>query len=858
MIRVAIKGLLGRKIRAILTSLAIVLGVAMVSGTFVLTDTIQKAFSGVFTSTYADTSVVISGKEIVKGSASGNATVPQSLLASVRALPDVEAAAGSIIDFGGTTDLVKLIGRDGKTLGGTGGAPTFGFGVDPKAARFNPMTLVSGNWATGPKQVVIDEGTATDNGYKVGDPIRASGDGPIRDFTVSGIAKLGDVSSIGGATIAVFDVPTAQALLSKEDEFDLISAAGKQGVSDAQLAREIAPLLPETTQVKTGSEQADSAAADVNSGISIIRWVLLAFAGIALFVGGFVIFNTISITVAQRAREFATLRTLGGSRKQVLRSVLIEAGVIGAVAALIGLFLGLALAKGLNAAFVALGVDLPQTGTVFAARTVIVSLAVGILITVLAGIAPALHATRVPPILAVREGAVLPPSRSARYTPYIAGVLIALAVALMADGLFVASSAAGVLIPLGVGTLLLFIGVAMVSNHLIRPIAALVGQPAERFGGAAGRLARENSVRNPRRTASTAAALMIGLALVTFVATLGKGLHESDRSQLQQQVTSDYVVTSGNGFDPFPADAGDALAKAPGVTLASSVRGDKGRIFGTTVDVAGVDTLTIARMYRFDWTKGSDAILPTLIGGGTVVDKDYAKSHHLDIGSRFVLQTPEGDQLLMEVMGIYDPPKLDPLFTGIVISREAFDGAFPRPSNLFTFVDVRGGAAAAATTSLERTAGGFPDVKVRTKADWVTQRAAGINQLLNLLYVLLALSVIVSLFGMVNTLVLSVFERTRELGMLRAVGMTRRQVRRMVRHESVITALIGAALGLPLGLFLAALATRGMSDLGVGLHVPLVTLAVFAVVALLAGIAAAILPARRAARLNVLKALQYE
>ncbi len=857
MIGVAIKGLLGRKIRAVLTSLAIVLGVAMVSGTLILTDTIQKAFNTVFDASYQDTSVVISGKEVVTGSSSGNATVPDSLTASVRELPGVDAAAGAIVNFGGTTDLVKLIDRDGDTIGG-GGAPTFGFGFPPDAERFNPMKLASGKWASGPDQVVIDNTTASDNNYKIGDTIRASGEGSIQQFTISGIAKFGDLSSTGGATIAIFDLPTAQTLLNKQGQVDLISVAAKNGVSNDQLAKEIAPILPEQAQVKTSSQQADADASDVNQGISIIRWVLLAFAGISLFVGAFVIFNTISITVAQRAREFATLRTLGASRRQVLRSVLVEAGVIGLVAALIGLFLGLALAKGLNAVFVAIGADLPKAGTVFATRTIVVSLLCGTLITLLAGLFPAMHATRVPPILAVREGAVLPPTRFAKYSVYVALALVALSIALIADGLFVASGAFGVLLPLAVGTLLLFVAIAMVSNRLIRPLAAFVGQPAERMGGAAGHLARENSIRNPRRTASTAAALMIGLALVTFVATLGKGMYESDKDALNRQVRSDYVMTSGNGFDPFPAGAGDALAKAEGVTLSSSVRGDKAKIFDTTIDVAGVDTLTIDKAYRFDWTKGSDAILTRLFGDGAIVSKDYAKDHKLKVGSPFLLETPRGDRLLMEVHGIYDPPGLDPLFTGIVISQEAFDGAFPRPKDLFTFVNVKDGSSVAATASLKKAVSGFPDVKLDTKAGWVTERSSGIQDVLTGLYVLLALSVIVSLFGMVNTLVLSVFERTRELGMLRAVGMTRRQVRRMVRHESVITALIGAALGLPLGLFLAGLVTRGLSDLGVGFHVPLLTLVVFAVVAVVAGILAAILPARRAARLNVLRALQYE
>jgi putative ABC transport system permease protein len=411
-----------------------------------------------------------------------------------------------------------------------------------------------------------------------------------------------------------------------------------------------------------------------------------------------------------------------------------------------------------------------------------------------------------------------------------------------------------VLLPLGVGTLLLFIGVALVSGRLVKPLASVVGSPARRAGGAPGQLASENSTRNPGRTANTAAALMIGLALITFVATLGKGLKASDVSTLKDQVRSDYVMTAGNGFDPFPSEAGDAVERAPGVVLAASARTEKARIFGSTVDVAGIGP-AFARAYHFKWKAGPH-VAPR--ANGTIVTKTFADTNHVTLGDIFTVRPPSGRRLTFFVQAIFDPGQMDPLFGGIMISQNAFDAGFPRPKNLFTFVDVRGGASDSATASLKRALAGFPDVKLRTRDDWVTNRAHGVDQLLQFLYVLLALSVIVSLFGMVNTLVLSVFERTRELGMLRAIGMTRRQVRRMIRDESVITALIGAGLGLPLGLFLAALVTQGLSDQGVGFHVPVVTLVIFAVVAFVAGVVAAVVPARRAARLNVLHALQYE
>ncbi len=604
MIGVTLKGLLGRKFRAILTGLAVVLGVAMVSGTYVLTDTISKAFDNIFSGSYKNTAAVISGKQIVKFSSSGNATVPASLLSRVKQLPDVDEASGQIFDLTSGANYAKLIDRNGKTIGGQ--APTLAFGFDGGASRFNPLTLTDGTWASGNDEVVIDAATGRDHHFEVGDRMGVSAQGPIRSYRVAGIAKFGNVDSLGGATFAVFDVPTAQMLLHKEGVLDAISVASKPGVSPQQLKREIQPILPASAEVRTGAEQAQANAKDTKEFTKLIQLFLLAFGGIALFVGAFVIFNTLSITVAQRAREFATLRTLGASRRQVLRSVLLEGIVIGAFASVAGLFLGLALAKGMSSAFAALGLDLPKSGTVFATRTVVVSLALGIVITLIASLAPALRATRVPPILAVREGAQLPPSRIARFAPAISAVTVIAGLLFLAYAMFVNGIATKQrLAVLAVGLVVLFVGVALLSSRIVRPLAALVGVPAERTGGVAGRLARENSVRNPDRTASTAAALMIGLALVTVVASLGAGLRQADKDALNQQVRSDYVVTSKNGFDPFPVAAGEALASVKGLDVVSDIRNEHARLFRSDVTVDGVDPNTITQVFQFKWVKGS-------------------------------------------------------------------------------------------------------------------------------------------------------------------------------------------------------------------------------------------------------------
>jgi putative ABC transport system permease protein len=860
MIKAAVKGLLGRKVRTTLTALAVVLGVAMVSGTFVLTDTISRAFDAIFSGSYKNTSAVITGRELVQDSASGTATVPASLLPKVKQLPDVGAASGAIFDVRGTSDVAKLIDRNGKVMGNPD-TPHFGWGIDPSQPRFNPFTLEKGKWATGPGETVIDHEIARKKHLAVGDQIGVQAQGPVKQFRISGIAKLGGVGSIGGATFAIFTVPTAQALLHKEGQFDTIFLAAKQGVSDSALVRQVKPILPRSAGVKTAADQAKSDSKETKSGMKFIQYLLLAFAAIALVVGAFVIFNTLSMTLAQRVRELATLRTLGASRRQVRRSMLLEGLITGVVASVIGLVLGIALAKGLNALFVAFGIDLPRKGTVLESRTVIVSLILGIGVTMIATWSPARRATRIPPVSAVREGATLPLGRLAAHSSKVALGIFVLAVLSLGYGLFADGLSPGtVILTVLVGCLALFIAVGFIASRAVPGLVTVVGAPAQRWGGPPGRLARANSLRNPVRTARTAGALMIGLAVVTFMATFGSGLRNTWKDALREQVNADYVVTAKNGFDPIASGAGDAVARAPGVEAASSVRTDRARAFKSDVSVTGLDPATIARVYDFRWTHGSDATLRTLGLGGAIVTKPYASDHHLAVGSGFTLTTPAGTTFPVRVRGIYNPPaaKLGSPINDVSISQQAFDARFPRPKNLYTFVSVRGGPSPQAAQALQRTLAPFPEATLRTKEGWVNQAADWLNKTLNILYVLLALSVFISLFGMVNALVLAVFERTRELGMLRAVGMTRRQTRRMIRHEGVITALIGAALGLPLGILLAAIVTRAVRSADVSFSLPVLLLVIFAVFAVVAGVLAAILPARRASRLDVLAALQYE
>jgi putative ABC transport system permease protein len=857
MMRVALKGLAGRKLRAALTAIAIVLGVAMVSGTYVLTDTIDKAFNAIFQESYANTDAVVQGEGSdisFQGSTGQAAPVEEGLVDEVRALPSVEAATGSVFDEMNT----KILTEDGKAVN-TNGAPSMGFGIDPEMAEFSPMNLVEGAWPRADDEVVIDAGTAEKQGYAVGDTIPIATLEPVREFEVVGLAQFGEVQSLGTATVAIFDVATAQQLYDREGLYDGISVGAVNGVTPEELVEDIRPILPSGAEVTTGEAQANEESEDIGEITTFIRYFLLAFAGIALFVGAFVIFNTLSITVAQRTREFATLRTVGASRRQLLTSVIVEALVIGTIASVIGLFAGVGLAIGLNELFKALELDLPTANTVFATRTIVVSLAIGIGVTVLAGLFPALRATRVPPIAAVREGAELPPSRVARFAPYIAALIIAVAVLALAYAMFVDDlGTAQRLLSIAFGVLLLFVGVALVSKHLVRPIAAIVGWPATQIGGAAGRLAKGNSIRNPQRTAATAAALMIGVALVTFVAVLANGMRESNRGAIEDQVAADYVLTAQDGFSPFVAGAGDALAESNAAELVTPVRAEVAEVAGAGQYLTGIETDKIAEAYTFTWEDGSDAVLSELGRDGAIVAKDFAEDHDLEVGSPVSVRTPNGSEALLEVKATYEPPPFYPILGAVSISIDTFDSLYDTPRNQFVFANVADGPGDESTAELEEAVAGFPDAKVQTRDQWITQQDEDFNQFLIMLYVLLALAVIISLFGMVNTLVLTVYERTRELGMLRAVGMTRRQTRRMIRHESVITALIGAALGVPLGIFLAILVTQALSQFDLQFAVPTGWLIAFAIIAVIVGILAAIAPARRAARLNVLRALQYE
>jgi putative ABC transport system permease protein len=846
---VALKGLAARKVRALLTALAVVIGVAMVSGTFILTDTTLKSFTGLFEASTANTDAFVRGKEIVKNSTNGSGiTIPASMLSEVRALPQTDAAVGDVTPA--EANVADIIGSDGKAVA----KESMGTSYDVTNARLSPLKFKTGQPPHGPGEVAIDAGTASKKHYEVGDSIVVAPLGKKHTYKISGTVSYGSTDSLGFASIAAWDVKTAQSLLDREGRYDSISVAAKKGTSSAALVRAIKPLLPANLEVKDSARQAKDDAAQINDGMKTIRLVLLGFGGIALLVGAFVIFNTLSITVAQRTREFATLRTLGASRKQVKRSVVLEGLVIGLIASLLGLVAGYGIAKGMVALISALGVDLPEAGTVVQTRTITVSMLLGTGITVLASILPARRATRVPPIAAVREGSILPQTRFAAHSSKTGVGVVVASLAAMAAGMFAGGVSGAVMALLIAGGVLgLFMGIALLAPSLVKPLARVVGWPARRAGGVAGDLAGANAVRNPSRTASTAAALMIGLTLVTVVAVLGSGMNAGTKKAITDQLHAGYVV-DGEDSLPFRADEGDKLAATPGVKGASQVRADEAIVQGKEITITGVDPATIAHFYTFKWTTGSERTLGQLGTDGALVTKGYAEDHHLRVGSPVSLKTASGAKRTLQVRGVYDPPSANQLLGDVSMSQQGFDKAFHNPKNKFTFLDVDAGADA----RLKAEAKGLVDAKLHTRAAYPKDATKDTQIVLAMLYVLLGFSVVVSLFGMVNTMVLSVFERTREIGMLRTIGMTRRQARRMIRHESVITALIGAAMGLGLGLFLSGAVIKAASSDALPFSLPVAPLVAFTLLSIIAGIGAAIMPARRASRLNVLDALHYE
>ncbi len=849
MAAIAIRNLAERKLRTALTALAIVLGVMMVAGTYVLTDTIDRSFDEIFTQSNKGVDAVVTTREVIDTEDSQVPPFSEHVLDRVERVDGVAAAAGGISD-----PQVSIIGADGDPRGGNG-APSFGFSVVPE--RFDPLTYVEGHKPTTADEVVIDKASADDEGFAVGDRIEIAGKGATGEYTVSGIATLGSVDSFGGATLAEFTLPEAQRITAKQGRLDQIQVAADPGTTPERLAANLTAALPHSLEAKTGAENVQSQRDDVGQFIGFLKTALLIFAGVALFVAAFLIFNTFSITVAQRTREFAMLRTLGANRRQILSSVVIEAFAIGLGAAILGVLAGIGFGPLINSLFKALGIDLPSTGTVIAARTVIVGLLLGTGLTVVAAFLPALRATRVPPVAGLRDGAVPATTRERRARTIAAICLIAAGLGLMVVGLFDALSPAEAWV--GIGAAAVLLGVALLSPRLVTPLASLVGVPLEKLRGIPGRLARENAIRNPARTASTAAALMIGLALVSFVAVFAAGLRGSIDDAIDKTIAGELIVSNDDGFSDIPASTVAAVRGVDGVGVASPLRYTQDEVEGSGSGfLTLIDPRTAADVLSLDWTQGSQSLLTDLGPTDAVIDEKWGADNGIGVGDTFEAKTASGKTITYEVTGAFTD---NTDFIGDYAASDVNAPAYGESRDVTNvFVGLAPGADATTVRAGidEALATDYPTVKSEDRQGLKDSIAKQLDSLLGIVYALLLLSVLVSLFGIVNTLALSIHERTRELGLIRALGASRRQVRRIVRYEAVITALIGAVLGAILGVVFAIIASRPLADEGFTLTIPVGTLLALLVLAAIAGVLAAIGPARRASRHDVLEALAYE
>jgi putative ABC transport system permease protein len=827
-----LKGLLAHKLRLALTGLAIVLGVTFISGTFILTDTLHNTFSVLFGSVYGSIDFQVRGvAQFGSGLNVVREPVPESLRATIQSVPGVEVANGVAGGY------AQFVSPQGKAIA-NGSAPNLGANFNPNP-RLSTLRVIAGTAPTSADDVVMDAATAQKYGFKIGQRVKILFAGPSREFTISGIAQFGTVNNLGGTTLAAFTLPEAQQVLDMQGRFNYIDVITQPGADKAAVERAIARVLPPGTEVVTGQTVVKEETTGVDQALSFFNTALLVFAFISLFVGGFTIFNTFSIIVGQRTRELALLRIVGASRRQVFRSVLGEAAIVGLVSSVIGIGLGVLAALGLKALIGGFGISLPPGPIAFEPRTVIAGLVVGVGVTVVAAIGPARQAVRIPPVAALSDRPVSTGASARRRL--IGGAIITVGGAvLLAAGL-----GAGVIALVGIGAVLVFVGVTMLSPAIARPLSSVIGRPLARLLREPGRLGRENSMRSPRRTAQTASALMVGLALVSAMAVFGASVSRSTTSAVADAISADLLVTPSGSAGSMSTLTPSIIGGVPGVRTTETAYQGEFEFEGTLSSITGIDPAQQASTVILHMTAGSPAALGA---GQLLIDSSTATSDHLAVGDTAPVKFARTGDTTLRVGGIY---QTNSLIGSFLISNAVFQAHFLNPLPAAVLVDTGGSAAVAAAVT--HALASYPNVQVQTRAQFEQSQEASINQVLGLVYALLALAVLIALIGIVNTLMLSVFERTREIGLLRAVGMRRQQVRVMIRSEAVILAIFGAIIGIIIGTIMgiALVSALHLADTAV----PGSSLVLFLVLAGLLGLLAASWPARRAAKLDVLSAI---
>lgn len=851
MLRVTLRNLLARKVRLFLSAFAIVLGVAFVSGSFVFTDTLGNSFDNIVEGSLSDASVRLAGVDAGSSDSSFNIdarTIPAATVAELAKTPGAARADGSVDGMG-----LFVVRKDGKLLGGTG-APTLAFNyTDAPNINGDAMAAFAGGRAPATSgEVAIDKRSADMAKYKLGDTVTmvTAGDQPQVKAKLVGYADFAG-GGLAGATLVFFDTKTAQDIfLGGADAYTSVGLTAEPGISQKQLAAAAQKLLPEGVQAVTGDKVAAEVKGVVDSALGFLNTFLLVFAAIALVVGTFLIINTFSILVAQRSRELALLRALGASRRQVTRAVLIEAFVVGLIGSTLGLLAGFGLAAGLKALFAEFGLDLSGSPLVFQARTAVVAYAVGILVTLFAAYLPARRAAKIAPVEAMRDDVALPES-SIRRRVIVGTALVAAGAALLGIGLFGSFDGNTTTAMVGGGILGVLIGVALLSPVLGRPILRGLGVGYRKAYGTVGNLATQNSLRNPRRTAATASALMIGLALVTTMSVLGASINKSIDVGVKKQFTTDYLVSNAIG-QPFSSAIGEEIANVEGVGQSSAQQTTAFKIKGSSVYATATDSEEFNSIFTLKYLKGTKA----LDSGEIALNEDTASKYDAKVGDTLTLQFASG-KLKATVAGIYKTTYV--VGSAMIPFSTVTDAHLKRADSGISVNAAPGVDKEELGKRIEAVTKPFPTVTVQNQKDFAESQRSQVNQLLYLIYALLGLAIVIAVLGIVNTLALSVIERTREVGLLRAVGLSRRQLRRMVRLEAIAIAVLGALLGVVMGIVFGVVLQRSASDQGItDLGIPWVRLVAFVLVSAVVGVLAAVLPARRAARLNVLNAISTE
>ncbi|HET9050871.1 MAG TPA: FtsX-like permease family protein [Candidatus Dormibacteraeota bacterium] len=847
MLKATLRGILAHKLRLSLAGFAVVLGVAFIAGTLILGDTINSTFENLFASTTAGVDAQVRG--VSTGKVEGQAIhppVPAAEITTVRGVDGVSEAFGEVLRS------VPIVGADGKVVA-TGGAPSLGVLWNPYS-DMSAFRLRAGTAPQGPSQVVVDAHTASGQRFTVGQTIRVVlPNGGPRAFTLAGITGFGNEDNLAGATVVAFDPQAGPALLGSPSEVDAIDVKARSGVSGSDLLHRLGAVLPSGLEAVSGQTVAQEQTDQIETAIGFLTTFLLVFGFIALFVGSFIILNTFSILIAQRTRELALLRCLGASRAQVMQSVVVEALITGVVASVIGLGAGVAIAKGLEALLGAVGLDLSGSSLQFEPRTAIAGMLVGTVVTVVASIVPARRATRIAPVEALRDAEPPVSAVTVRRVATGGGILVA-GVAVMLVGLFALSS--NQLLATGLGALATFIGVAVLAPIIVVPVVSAIGVPIRRLRGVPGQLARDNAMRQPRRTASTASALMIGVGLVSCFTVVAASLTDSINRIIDRSVNADYIVSPRTqGQTGMSPDVAGRVAADSAVAVASPITSTFFHTGSDTLQAEGVDPATILSVVDIPVNAG--AALSSLRDGDVAISEDAARNRGLGLGDSLSMQFDRPGAHVQRVTAIY---QRNPLLGDYLLTRSLTQATGIQVDDVVLLVRGRTGVSQTDLRSaVDKDVQDFPDVQVQNNAEYKDSSAKQIGVLLNLLTALVFLAILIALLGVVNTMALSILERVRELGLVRALGMTRSQTRTMVRWETVLITVFGALLGCVVGIFFGialvrAFASQGVDVLSLGLGQQIG----YVVVAFVAGLVAAIWPARRAARVDMLRAIVTE